>query len=65
MFLTKCPSAPLTSKALTEYYTKGWEFISCLSYTSPTGEPKFIYYFKRIFIPNNNKNNEGNETRVC
>lgn len=65
MFLTKCYSAPIGSKELNDFYTKGWELVSSLTYISPMGDTKFIYYFKRILIINTKDTNESNEVRVC
>jgi hypothetical protein len=65
MFLTRCYSAPIGSKELNDFYTKGWELVSSLTYISPMGDTKFIYYFKRILIITTDERNECNPIGVC
>ena len=65
MFLTRCYSAPIGAKELNDFYTKGWDLVSSLTYISPMGDTKVIYYFKRILIINTDEGNGNISIGVC
>lgn len=56
---------PLTSVALTQLWSEGWELISVTPIQKEYGPLEYAYYFKRYLITNKEDKNEGNEVRVC